>query len=189
MPQFLIESILVAPFLRNSCDGESTGENGVSGFDPGLEFRKLRLFGIMRVVCFTSFITITLELDSCWKPSFEELSFSIWCIDMDFSDITFGREWVLFYQFANDSGRWNGNRVKIRGTRGAAKAEPELEVFSWSGSAVILRKRGDSRFKNRKKNNFFRRRNSAKVATSPPVHETTNLQFKTKSEALPPKTQ
>lgn len=96
MPQFLSESILVAPFLRNSWDGLRTGENGVSGFDPGLEFRKLRLFGMMRVV-FISFITITLELDSCWKPSFEELSFSIWCIDMDFSDITFGREWVLFY--------------------------------------------------------------------------------------------
>lgn len=87
IPQFFSESILVAPFLRNSWDGLSTGENGVSGLDPGLaEFRSERLFGIIRVV-FMSFITITLLLDSCWKPSFEELSFSIWWIDIDFSDI------------------------------------------------------------------------------------------------------
>lgn len=51
---------------------------------------------MMRVV-FMSFITITELLDSCWKPSFEEeLSFSIWCIDIDFSDITLGENESCF---------------------------------------------------------------------------------------------
>jgi hypothetical protein len=33
IPQFFIVSILVAPFLRNSCDGLNTGLKGVWGFD------------------------------------------------------------------------------------------------------------------------------------------------------------
>lgn len=98
IPQFLIVSILFAPLRRNSCDGLSTGENGVSGLEPGeVDVRNERLLGMIRVFVFMSFITITELEDSCWKPdSLDELSLSIWWIDC-WAAMTGWCEWDVWW--------------------------------------------------------------------------------------------